>query len=70
MKVRTAYEQELTNLDEMVSAMGKTVGDALHSAILAWQNGNKDKAKAIMAADEGVNQTEKQIEHLLPAVLA
>ena len=40
MKVRTAYEQELTNLDEMVSAMGKTVGDALLSAILAWQNGN------------------------------
>ena len=69
MKVRTAYEQELTNLDEMVSAMGKTVGDALHSAILAWQNGNKDKAKAIMAADEGVNQTEKQIEHLCLTLL-
>ena len=69
MKVRTAYEQELTNLDEMVSAMGKTVGDALHSAILAWQNGNKDKATAIMAADEGVNQTEKQIEHLCLTLL-
>lgn len=69
MKVRTAYEQELTNLDEMVSAMGKTVGDALHGAILAWQNGNKEKAKAIMAADEGVNQTEKQIEHLCLTLL-
>lgn len=69
MKVRTAYEQELTNLDEMVSAMGKTVGDALHGAILAWQNGNKEKAKAIMVADEGVNQTEKQIEHLCLTLL-
>lgn len=69
MKVRTAYEQDLARLREMVDSMGETVNAALASAIAAWKSGDKEKAKAIMAADEGVNRTEKQIEQLCLTLL-
>ena len=69
MKVRTAYEQDLARLHEMVDSMGKTVNAALADAIEVWKSGDKEKAKAIMAADEGVNRTEKQIEQLCLTLL-
>lgn len=69
MKVRTAYEQELAHLDEMVETMGQTVAQALAAALDAFKTGNHEKARAIMAADESVNQTEKQIEQLCLTLL-
>ena len=69
MKVRTASEQDLARLREMVDSMGETVNAALADAIEAWKSGDKEKAKAIMAADEGVNRTEKQIEQLCLTLL-
>lgn len=69
MNVRTAYEHDLEHLNEMVDSMGKTVADALAAAIDAWKTSSKEKARAIMAADENVNRTEKQIEQLCLTLL-
>ena len=62
--MRNRFDRQLQLLDEQLTHMGELCEVAIAKATEALQKGDTDQAKAIMAADEEIDQMEKDIERL------
>ena len=59
--MRNRFDRQLQLLDEQLTHMGELCEVAIAKATEALQKGDTDQAKAIMAADEEIDQMEKDI---------
>lgn len=62
--MRNRFDRQLQLLDEQLIHMGELCEGAIAKATEALQKGDVQQAKAIMAADEEIDQMEKDIERL------
>lgn len=62
MTVRTAFIQELKDLSEDVTRMGRRVEAAIETSIQALRDQNMEQAKEIIANDREINDMERNIE--------
>ena len=62
--MRNRFDKQLQLLDEQLTHMGELCEIAISNATKALQEGNLEQAKAIMDADEEIDQMEKDIERL------
>ena len=62
--MRNRFDRQLQLLDEQLTHMGELCEVAIAKATDALQQGDVEQAKAIMAADEEIDQMEKDIERL------
>lgn len=62
--MRNKFDEQLQLLDEMLTHMGELCELAISKATKALQAGDAAAAKAIMVADEEIDQLEKDIERL------
>lgn len=62
--MRNKFDEQLQLLDEMLTHMGELCELAIAKATKALQNGDAEQAKAIITADEEIDQLEKDIERL------
>ena len=62
--MRNRFDRQLQLLDEQLIHMGELCEIAIADATKALQDGNVQQAKAVMEADEEIDQMEKDIERL------
>lgn len=62
--MRNRFDRQLQLLDEQLIHMGELCEIAIADATKALQEQNVEQAKAVMAADEEIDQMEKDIERL------
>ncbi len=62
--MRNRFDRQLQILDEQLIHMGELCEIAIANATKALQEGNTDQARAVMEADEEIDQMEKDIERL------
>lgn len=62
--MRNKFDEQLHLLDEMLTRMGELCELAIAKATKALQEGDVEQAKAIIQADEEIDQLEKDIERL------
>lgn len=62
--MRNRFDRQLQLLDEQLTHMGELCEVAIAKATDALQQGDVEQAKAIIAADEEIDQMEKDIERL------
>lgn len=62
--MRNRFDRQLQLLDEQLTHMGELCEIAIAKATEALRQGNVEQAKAVMAADEEIDQLEKDIERL------
>ena len=62
--MRNRFDRQLQLLDEQLTHMGKLCEVAIANATRALQENNVEQAKAVMEADEEIDQMEKDIERL------
>ncbi|MEJ8735645.1 MULTISPECIES: phosphate signaling complex protein PhoU [Mediterraneibacter] len=62
--MRNRFDRQLQLLDEQLTHMGELCEIAIAKATEALQQGNVEQAKAVMEADEEIDQMEKDIERL------
>ena len=62
--MRNRFDKQLQLLDEQLTHMGELCEIAISNPTKALQEGNLEQAKAIMDADEEIDQMEKDIERL------
>lgn len=62
--MRNRFDMQLQLLDEQLTHMGELCEIAIAKATKALEEGNLEQAKAIMEADEEIDQMEKDIERL------
>lgn len=62
--MRNRFDMQLQLLDEQLTHMGELCEIAIAKATKALAEGNLEQARAIMAADEEIDQMEKDIERL------
>lgn len=62
--MRNRFDKQLQLLDEQLTHMGELCEIAIAKATKALQEGNLEQARAIMDADEEIDQMEKDIERL------
>lgn len=62
--MRNRFDKQLQLLDEQLTHMGELCEIAISNATKALQEGNLEQAKAIMDADEEIDQMVKDIERL------
>ncbi|WP_282924099.1 phosphate signaling complex protein PhoU [Mediterraneibacter massiliensis] len=62
--MRNRFDRQLQLLDEQLIHMGELCEIAIAKATEALRQGNVEQAKAVMAADEEIDQLEKDIERL------
>lgn len=62
--MRNRFDRQLGQLNEMLIHMGELCETAIEEAAKALEEGNKERAKAVIAADEEIDHMEKDIENL------
>lgn len=62
--MRNRFDRQLQLLDEQITHMGELCQTAIAKATKALEAGSLEQAKAIMEADEEIDQMEKDIERL------
>ena len=62
--MRNRFDMQLELLNELLIHMGELCGVAIERATQALSNGNLEQAKAVIKADEEIDQMEKDIEQL------
>ena len=62
--MRNRFDMQLELLNELLIHMGELCGVAIERATEALSNGDLDQAKAVITADEEIDQMEKDIEQL------
>lgn len=62
--MRNRFDMQLQHLDEQLTHMGELCEIAIANATKALQEGDVQQAKAVMEADEEIDQMEKDIERL------
>ncbi len=62
--MRNRFDKQLQLLDEQLTHMGELCEVAIANATKALQEGDEEQAKAVMEADEEIDQMEKDIERL------
>lgn len=62
--MRNRFDRQLQLLDEQLTHMGQLCEVAIANATRALQENNVEQAKAVMDADEEIDQMEKDIERL------
>lgn len=63
MTGRLTFDQELKDLHDTLTKMGKVVENAIDESILALKNKDIEVAKRIIEGDNVVDELEKEIEH-------
>ena len=64
-ELRTAYHRALENINQQVVALFALVGEGLAGATEAFLSGDRETAKGLVARDELVDQTYKDIDDLV-----
>lgn len=62
--MRNKFDRQLSRLNEMLIHMGELCETAIEEATKALEEGDMNRAKAVIAADEEIDQMEKDIESL------
>lgn len=62
--MRNRFDMELGLLNEQMIRMGELCGIAINRATKALEEGSAEQAKAVITADEEIDQMEKDIERL------
>ena len=62
--MRNRFDMQLERLDEQLTHMGELCEIAIANATKALREGDTEQAKAVMEADEEIDQMEKDIERL------
>ncbi len=62
MEVRTAYDQELRQIQSQLMAMGHLATQALHNSIHAWETQNEEEALQVLASDKEIDSLQIVIE--------
>ena len=62
--MRNRFDRQLGQMNEMLIHMGELCETAIEEAAKALEEGNKERAKAVIAADEEIDHMEKDIENL------
>lgn len=62
--MRNRFDMQLEKLNGQLIHMGELCGVAIEKATESLRNGNLEQAKAVIAADEEIDQMEKDIEQL------
>lgn len=62
--MRNRFDMQLQELDEQLTHMGELCEVAIAKATQALKEGNFDQARAVMTADEEIDQMEKDIERM------
>lgn len=69
MQTRTEYLSQLSQLDQMVNAMGDLVSSSLAQALQALWNNDRGLAQTIASQDDAIDDKERDIEHLCMTLL-
>ncbi|MBU3878422.1 phosphate signaling complex protein PhoU [Faecalicatena sp. AGMB00832] len=62
--MRNRFDMQLQELDRQLTHMGELCEIAIAKATQALKEGNPDQARAVMSADEEIDQMEKDIERM------
>ena len=62
--MRNRFDRQLQILDEQLTHMGELCEVAIANATKALREGDAKQARAVMSADEEIDQMEKDIERL------
>lgn len=62
--MRNRFDMQLELLDEQLSHMGELCEIAISKATKALEDGNLEQAKAVIEADEEIDQMEKDVERM------
>ncbi len=63
MSIRKQYDTALSELQALLTEMGKSSADAVESALEALCTADVNAARAIVKGDEQINNMEREIEH-------